>query len=167
MRRTLNLGLVHQRDGKHVHRAEAGENEAGEATLDLLEHQAEGHAAGVAQFLQSLGELARHRQHIAHVLLALALRDDEVLLERIEVTQEKVAREIVAELGEVVIEADQVHLLVRFEFIGLLGQEGDLDRIAEIGVGDGADGVGETEPLLGVEHPVGEVRGGLDRELMA
>src|SRR5262249_45910343 len=79
--------LVQQREGNQVHRAETGENEAGKPPLDLLKHHAEGCAAGLAKLLQRLGKFTRHRQHIAHELLALALRDDEVLLERIEVTQ--------------------------------------------------------------------------------
>ena len=53
---------------------------------------------------------------------------------RVEVAQQEIGGQEIADFAQVIVEADHVDALVGLEFIGLLGQERQLDAVAQVGV---------------------------------
>ena len=81
--------------------------------------------------------------------------------------QQKIGGQISAHFALVIVEADHVDTFVGLEFVGLLGQERQLDGVAQVGVGHAADRVGEAEPLFRIQGPIAQVLKILDGEFMA
>ena len=157
---------VQQRDGQHVHRTDAQVVQTREPLLELLEPETEGRLAVIAEILQRLRELPRHGEHVANVLLALPLCDDQVLLQRVEIALQEVGGQEVADLAEVVVEANHVDALVRLELVGLLGQERELDAVFQIGLAHAPNRRHEAIPLVGIQDAVAEEAQVLDGELV-
>ena len=160
-------GGIHQRHRQHIHGPDAQVVETGEPLLELLQPQTERRLAAIADLLQRFRELARHGQHVAHLLLTLALRDDQVLFQRVEVAHQEIGGEEVTHLAEIIIKADHVDPLVRLELIRLLGEEGELDAVPQVGLADTPNRGRQAIPLLGIQDAIAEKFEILERELMA
>ncbi len=97
----------------------------------------------------------------------MALRDDQVLFQRVEVAQQEIAGEEVAHLAEIIIEADHVDPFIRLELIGLLCQERELDAVTQVRLADTPNRNNQAIPLLGIQDAIAEKFEILQGEFMA
>ena len=95
------------------------------------------------------------------------LADNQVALQTIEIAQQEISRQHSADVTEVIVETDDIQAFVRFEVVGLLGEEGQLHRITQIGVAHAAYAVRDAKPLIGVQCLIAKVIQVLNRKFVS